>query len=125
MSKNEKSPFKQAASKPRRIPPATELEHIPTPADLISAGKTPEEPQKVEEVVSIPAESEKPVEKPTGALEDVLNSIKDKKKPAKRSSTLYLSEANLDWLKQKGEEAGGLSSSEYLDQILTMLRNRA
>jgi len=86
-----------------------------------------QEPKKVEEVVSAPVEPvvpETPVEKPTDALEDVLNSIKDKKKPSKRSSTLYLSEKNLDWLKQKGDEVG-LSSSEYLDQILTMLRTRA
>lgn len=46
-----------------------------------------------------------------------LDDIGANKKPKKRSSTLYLSESVLDELRKRSKKAG-LSSSEYLDEVL-------
>jgi len=78
---------------------------------------------ETEEKVTQPSVPETKAEKPTepvAALADLLGTIGEEKKPARRSASLYLSDSNLAELKKRSK-AAGLSASEYLDQLLTKI----
>lgn len=96
-----------------------ELETIP------EATETAQEPQKATEVVTTPTEPEKPVsesvEAESATVEELLGDIGAGKKPTRRSTTLYLSDAVLTELEKRSKKAKFRSRSEYLDELLMKL----
>ena len=76
--------------------------------------------EKVQPVIEEVVERSEPPVVETSDADTVLIPLDDigaNKKPKKRSSTLYLSESVLDELRKRSKKAG-LSSSEYLDEVL-------
>lgn len=88
---------------------------------IVPGGAKPEPEVKDDEVV-VPAAEETPA--PVTEVADEksiripLEEIGASKKPKKKSTTLYLSEEVIAELKARGAKAGGMSSSEYLDELL-------
>ena len=82
---------------------------------------TGQDAKKEEKVVVTPQKEEKPVSEPVeakmDALEELFTDIGANKKPTKRGSTLYLSTDVIDELAKRSKSVG-LSSSEFLDQML-------
>ena len=77
--------------------------------------------EKEPEVEVVPSQEIEETEKePTGEIAALLSGIGGEKKPQKKSSTLYLSATNLGELKKRAKKAG-VSSSEFLDKVLTKL----
>lgn len=88
----------------------------------IVPGGTKNDPEDVkEEEITVPGSEEEAcpdIEIPDNkSIEIPLDEIGAPKKPKKKSTTLYLSERAISELKTRGKKVG-LSSSEYLDEIL-------
>ena len=91
--------FKEAAKKRKTAPGGAEKE---VPQVVISEETLPEKKE------------------PAGEIQALLSGIEGERRPQKKSSTLYLSTTNLNELKKRAKKAG-VSSSEFLDKVLTKL----
>lgn len=103
--------YKKAAERQKIVPGGADVEQ--------ELKVEVEKVQPVVEEVKVP-EPETPVAEASdndAAVFLPLDDIGANKKPKKRSSTLYLSESVLDELRKRGKKVG-LSSSEYLDELL-------